>query len=165
MQRAFIIIIMVIFIISTIGFYIAALGTPPEERQAEDDSRQREEAAMPDIPEDADIEIPDYVQTAGVDFRQVEDVTGQEEVEITVGDAFFETTVLKVSAGTTLTWHNQGSATHTVNSDPDSPVGGLDSGRLAAGETYAFTFDEPGQYNYFCEMHPASMRGSINVVD
>lgn len=165
MQRAFIIIIMVIFIISTIGFYIAALGTPPEERQAEDDSQQRQEAATPDIPEDTDVEVPDYVRTAGVDFRQVEDATGQEEVEITVGDNFFETTVLEVSAGTTLTWHNQGSAAHTITSDPDSPVGGLDSGRLAAGETYAVTLDEPGQYNYFCELHPASMRGSINVVD
>lgn len=165
MQRAFIIIIMVIFIISTIGFYIAALGTPPEEREAEHSSRQREEAAMPDIPEDTEIEIPEYVQTAGMDFREVEDATGQDGVKITIGDNFFKTTVLEVSAGTTVTWRNQGAAEHTVTSDPQSPSGGLDSGRLAAGKTYTVTFDEPGQHNYFCELHPASMRAVINVVD
>jgi len=36
------------------------------------------------------------------------------------------------------------------------------SGTLATGDSFTFTFDEPGTYTYFCELHP-QMTGTIVV--
>ena len=99
----------------------------------------------------------------------------QEVTTVDVGEVFFcdrssegacETAISEgdTSSGTT----RKGVAGHTVTfcgspcDDPlDSPI--FDSGKLLAGETFAFTFDEPGEYAYYCEFHPIAMRASILV--
>ncbi|MDQ3812001.1 MAG: PQQ-dependent dehydrogenase, methanol/ethanol family [Chloroflexota bacterium] len=63
-----------------------------------------------------------------------------------------------VPPGTTLTWTNVGQIVHTVTSDD----GIFDSGDMASGDTFSFTFDNPGTYWYFCRPHPF-MRGRIVV--
>lgn len=163
MQKAFIIIIMVMFVISTIGFYFAAIGSPePSSRQQRD---EREAAAEPDVPEAEGFDIPEYVQQPGVDFREVVDATDQDQVGITIGDNYFETTVLRIEQGTTVTWRNQGDARHSVVSDEASAKQGLGSDLLTNGQEYTYTFDETGLYEYFCEPHPASMKGAVKVVE
>jgi plastocyanin len=39
---------------------------------------------------------------------------------------------------------------------------GFDSGRMAPGATFDFTFAEPGEYPYFCLLHP-NMVGTVTV--
>src|SRR5205823_6406074 len=63
-----------------------------------------------------------------------------------------------VPPGTTITWTNQGPTVHTATSDNQV----WDSGDLAAGQSFSFTFDDPGVYWYFCRPHPW-MRGSISI--
>lgn len=63
-----------------------------------------------------------------------------------------------VVAGTTVCWRNQDGWTHTVTSN----TGVFDSGVIALGDTFSFTFDAAGSYAYHCELHPA-MAGTINV--
>jgi alcohol dehydrogenase (cytochrome c) len=58
----------------------------------------------------------------------------------------------RVTAGTTVTWTNNGSLEHTVTFQ-GSP-GGFDSGLLSTGQTTSYTFDKAGSYNYFCTPHP-----------
>jgi len=70
----------------------------------------------------------------------------------------FNSADLQISAGTTVTWTNEDSANHTVTSDN----GTFDSGQLAQGDTYSFTFSSPGTYTYHCENHP-NMTASITV--
>ena len=41
-------------------------------------------------------------------------------------------------------------------------IGTWDSGLLNAGDSYSFTFTDPGVYWYFCRPHPF-MRGTITV--
>ena len=70
----------------------------------------------------------------------------------------FGTPELTVSPGTTVTWTNRDEDAHTVTSTTNvfrSP--GLDS-----GDTYAYTFKEPGTYKYFCTLHPL-MTGKVVV--
>ena len=64
-----------------------------------------------------------------------------------------------VSKGTTVTWTQHDSAVHTVTS-----VSGniLDSQNLAKGETFSYTFDETGTFEYYCTNHP-SMKGTVIV--
>ncbi|MHB8605123.1 MAG: cupredoxin domain-containing protein [Thermoplasmatota archaeon] len=40
--------------------------------------------------------------------------------------------------------------------------GGFDSGHIAAGVTFSFTFTDPGTFTYTCTIHPA-MKGKIVV--
>ena len=66
--------------------------------------------------------------------------------------------VTTVSAGTTVTATNQDGVTHTWTSVGDV----WNSGGLSSGESFEFTFDEPGEYAYFCTIHP-TMEGTITV--
>ncbi len=43
------------------------------------------------------------------------------------------------------------------------PDGTFDSGSIATGKTFEFTFDQAGTYTYFCHIHPATMRGEVRV--
>ena len=50
----------------------------------------------------------------------------------------------------TVVWTNNDSSPHTVTSNG----GSFDSGNMAPGQTYSFTFSEPGTYTYHCTYHP-----------
>jgi plastocyanin len=71
----------------------------------------------------------------------------------------FQPSTLSVPAGTTVTWINQDNAQHTVTSDKQ---GQFDSGAIAAGKKFTYTFTAPGSYSYHCSIHPG-MKGTIVV--
>lgn len=70
----------------------------------------------------------------------------------------FDPKELKVEVGTTVTWRNTGAVTHTVTSDD----AGFDSGNLAAGKAFSFTFTRSAAISYYCKPHPW-MTGTILV--
>ncbi len=59
---------------------------------------------------------------------------------------------ITVAPGTTVRWVNQEQADHTVTSD--EPGGPLDSGVLDEGQSFEYTFETPGTFTYYCEIHP-----------
>jgi len=63
-----------------------------------------------------------------------------------------------VAQGTVVTWSNTDSTTHDIVSD----TGVWDSGRVAGGDSFRFTFATRGTYPYHCTIHP-SMTGTIVV--
>jgi Icc protein len=64
-----------------------------------------------------------------------------------------------VAAGTTITWVNQDDVPHKVVSSDGkfAPSPALDT-----NDRYAFRFDRPGRYEYFCALHPR-MTGVVVV--
>lgn len=66
--------------------------------------------------------------------------------------------VTEVPVGTTVVVTNADSATHTWTATD----GTFDSSSIAPGESFEFTFTEPGTFDYFCNFHP-SMAGTITV--
>jgi plastocyanin len=69
-----------------------------------------------------------------------------------------------ITAGTTITWTNKDNVTHTVTSGtPGNPDGIFDSGNLNPGQTFSFTFNTKGTFNYYCRIHLSRMTGIINV--
>lgn len=75
----------------------------------------------------------------------------------------FKPEVLEVPAGTTVRWVNGDATVHTVTSGtPEMPSGLFDSGPLEQGGSFSFTFQQPGEYPYFCQRH-THMRGVIRV--
>jgi plastocyanin len=67
---------------------------------------------------------------------------------------------LTVKAGATVTWTNHDDEVHTVVSTANPGV--FKSGALDTDDTFSFTFDKPGTYQYFCSIHPR-MTGTIVV--
>ena len=80
------------------------------------------------------------------------------ETEVAIQDFTFSPDPLEISVGTTVTWTNEDSAPHTATADD----GSFDSGTLEQGDSFSFTFEEPGTYTYFCEIHP-DMTGTVVV--
>jgi plastocyanin len=72
-------------------------------------------------------------------------------------DFAFAPATLEVAVGDTVTWTNEDTVLHTVTGD-----GGIDSGDMASGESYAMSFDTAGEYAYSCSIHPA-MTGMVIV--
>ena len=64
---------------------------------------------------------------------------------------------LTVEAGTKLTWVNKDTVAHTVTSQGTSLY---DSGNMATGATFSYTFARAGTYPYFCTVHPW-MKGTV----
>ena len=71
---------------------------------------------------------------------------------------------ITINTGDTVKWDNVDTAAHTVSggSPADGPSGVFDSSLLMAGGNYSFTFDDAGNYDYFCMVHPW-MVGSVTV--
>ena len=69
-----------------------------------------------------------------------------------------------ISVGDTVTWSNDDTAAHTVTSGiaSEGPDGIFDSSIFMAGTTFEHTFDEAGEFDYFCMVHPW-MTGRVQV--
>lgn len=83
---------------------------------------------------------------------------GGEAASVVIRGFKFVPSEIKVKAGTTITWRNEDSAAHTVESND----GVLTSDNLEQGDTVTFTFDKLGRIDYICGIHP-SMKGSVVV--
>lgn len=70
----------------------------------------------------------------------------------------FDPASVEVTAGSAVTWTNDDSTAHTVVADD----GTFQSGDVATGGTYSFTFAKPGTVKYHCSIHP-SMVGQVVV--
>ncbi len=69
-------------------------------------------------------------------------------------DAFSPNPVL-VMVGGTVTWKNNDSVIHTVNSGISPTESGLfTSPIMNPGDTFEYTFTEAGEVPYFCLLHP-----------
>ena len=77
---------------------------------------------------------------------------------------YYDPTVLDILSGTTVIWDNVDNTMHTATSGtPDNGADGVfDSDILSAGDTFEFTFNDAGSYDYYCILHPW-MVGTVNV--
>lgn len=106
---------------------------------------------------------------AGPDLSKADfaDETGKTAVGVKARDNAFETQYIEVSPGTKVTFTNEGEQPHNIkpaNEGAFKPVETLD---FEPTETTTITFDEPGEYSYYCSLHGTptkGMTGSIRVV-
>ena len=71
----------------------------------------------------------------------------------------YQTSNIQVRAGTTVTWTNQDSVPHSVT----FKNGMKDSSLLYQGQSFSYTFNTPGTYQYYCTVHP-NMVATVTVV-
>jgi plastocyanin len=67
---------------------------------------------------------------------------------------------MTVTPGTKVIWTNHDQIPHTVTSKDKGGV--LSSKGLDTGDSYSYTFTHPGDYAYFCTVHPFMM-GVVHV--
>jgi plastocyanin len=80
----------------------------------------------------------------------------------------FDPADITIGVGETVTWTNMDFLPHTATSgDPgDADAGSIfDSGTLTLGRSFSHTFDEAGEFVYFCEFHPTMMRDAKVIVE
>ena len=68
----------------------------------------------------------------------------------------FTPQTLTVKIGTTVTWTNNHTAPHQIKSAT------FNSSLLTKGQSFTFTFNEVGTYDYVCAIH-SNMKGKIIV--
>lgn len=77
---------------------------------------------------------------------------------VTIRSFAFTAQVITVAPGTTVTWTNLDEDPHTVTANDKS----FHSPALDTGGKFSFTFNRPGEFAYFCSLHP-HMTGKIIV--
>jgi len=78
--------------------------------------------------------------------------------EIVVENFSFQPGTITVKAGTTVTWVNHDDEPHTVNENNKT----FKSGTLDTDAKFSYKFTSPGDYSYFCSLHPR-MTGQVIV--
>jgi plastocyanin len=79
--------------------------------------------------------------------------------EILMLNTVFSPAEKMITKGTTVKWTNQDPYAHTVTSDDNV----FNSGNLNQGQTFEYTFNTPGTYDYHCIYHAPGMKGRIIV--
>ena len=79
----------------------------------------------------------------------------------------FDTPKLEVAAGTTLLVANVGGKPHSLSAEDGSFSTGIiqpgpEGGRFA-GSNATLTLNTPGTFNFFCDVHPQAMKGTVVV--
>lgn len=92
--------------------------------------------------------------TSGPEIQSQPTATNTVEIK---GFAFNPDTIT-IAKGTTVTWTNMDSAQHTVTGIGND----ISSEILSQGQTYSFTFNEAGTFEYQCHIHPG-MKGKVIV--
>jgi plastocyanin len=91
--------------------------------------------------------------TAGVSTT-----AGAGGVQVSLKDFRMDPETVTVQVGQSVTWTNNDSVTHDVVGDNNE----FDSGTLAPGATFTFTFESAGTITYHCSIHP-SMKATVVV--
>jgi len=136
---------------ATISYSVSATVTPGQTMEVEEIHEEIHEETM--------MEETAEPQTHVVDVPIGTSVPGCEET-----NACYTPADITINAGDTVEWDNVDTAAHTVTSGSpaEGPSGVFDSSLLMASATYAFTFEDAGNYDYFCMVHPW-MVGTVSV--
>jgi len=126
-------------------------STTTEETVVEDEVMIEEPTAPVEEssgPETVSVEIPQGTSSPGCE----------------TSNACFSPASLTINSGDTVEWTNADTAAHTVTSGSpaNGPSGVFDSSLIMGGASFENTFDEAGDYDYFCMVHPW-MVGNIQV--
>ena len=83
---------------------------------------------------------------------------GAQAAAIQIDNFHYTPPSLVVAPGTTVTWTNADDSPHTVREKD----GKFKSAALDTDDTFSQTFAAPGEYEYFCSIHPY-MTGKVVV--
>jgi halocyanin-like protein len=114
-------------------------------------------------------EVDSYLSDANLYDGSIADMTGGSNPTVEVGAGeqgyAFDSAAIRVSTGTTVTWEWTGEGGgHNVVHDGGEFTSGEGDYVSEAGHTYEYTFEETGNYLYYCTPHQGlGMLGAVVV--
>ena len=103
--------------------------------------------------------VPAYGIVSGAEAGEAQAVNANAEPGVVkIGNFTFSPATLTVAPGTTVTWTNEDDIPHTIAAKNKA----FRSKTLDTDNQFSFTFTTPGEYDYFCTLHP-HMVGKIVV--
>ena len=136
MKKSIILAVISFVVIIAVIFSIQAIQTPTNEKQ---------QGIVQDI--NVDVFMPTKSSRPGCEQT----------------DSCYIPSVIEIQSGESVTWQNQDVAFHSITSGSyDNPEELFDSGHLDPNQSFTFKFDESGDYDYFCTLHPW-MKGKVLV--
>ena len=106
------------------------------------------------------------IESTDIEFSEIIDATiiipnGNSDIE-SVG--FYLPLNLEIPRGTSVTWTNDDSVPHNIQSLDESGdvIDWFNSPPLNTGDKFEYAFEEDGVYNYFCSFHPWRV-GTVTV--
>lgn len=94
----------------------------------------------------------------GADTSGAQVTQGATQQPVQIRDFTFTPGNLQIPVGATVTWTNYDSAPHSATADD----GAWDTGTLNKDEHASVTFNTPGDYSYYCTVHP-NMKARLEV--
>lgn len=89
-----------------------------------------------------------------------------EDQSVDVRDNSFAPATVTITAGDTVTWTQSGANPHSVTADdgsfdssPDCPPA-----CMGPGAEFAHTFEDPGEFGYYCKIHGSPGQGMAGTV-
>ncbi|MEZ4086954.1 MAG: cupredoxin family copper-binding protein [Candidatus Gracilibacteria bacterium] len=125
-----------------------------EDAMAEEDA-MTEDSMMESAPEEEAMIMEEETPTESVMVAQTTS-SNEVEQEVAIIDFTFTPANITIEQGTTVVWTNLDVVDHTVTSDY------FTSDVLKSGDSFSYTFEEAGTYDYFCTLHP-QMKGKVTV--
>ena len=92
------------------------------------------------------------------------DLTGQAEVTVAITDNAYTERIIVVSAGTRVTWVNEGRNDHNVKPSEEGAFAELPTETFRDGGSGWIDFAEPGDFPYYCSIHGTPRRGQTGQV-
>lgn len=102
----------------------------------------------------------------GVDLSRAEfeDQTDTDEPEVDALDNVFKGKFVEVRAGADVTFRNDGRTAHNVLPVDESRFAAVEVAEFEPGAQATITFDEPGDYAYYCSLHGTTTKGMVGAV-
>jgi len=99
------------------------------------------------------VSFPEYgeIPTFTISIPEGSDIPGCENIA-----QCFSPEEITIQSGDIIEWKNYDDSAHTVSSGnpEDGPTSIFDSTLLMSDQTFAIKFESPGEYPYFCMIHP-----------
>lgn len=84
-------------------------------------------------------------------------VEEEQTVKVEIRGFAYSPAKVTISRGTTVKWTNYDTSAHTA-----TKYGAFDSGTLVKGDSWNYTFEQEGVFEYMCSFHPY-IRGTVEV--
>ncbi len=88
--------------------------------------------------------------------KNIVSMQNSKEAHVIIKNNRFSPSTLIISPGTKVVWHNEDNTDHTVTFIDK------DSGVIIPGSEYSRVFNNKGEYEYHCQLHP-EMNGLVSV--
>jgi len=120
------------------------------------------ESATPTADKASETTKPaDGPDLSGKDF---EDLTASSTVEVQARDNTFNAPYIEVKAGTEVSFINKGRNQHNVVPTVNGAFVDIPTDEFEPGESASITFDDPGEYPYYCTLHGTKTKGMVGAI-